>query len=61
MSVIESRLSRAVEEAQGIEAYDYLIVNGALEKAVDDLRAVISAEKLRKVRQMTLLNQLRAE
>ena len=27
MSVIESRLSRAVEEAQGIEAYDYLIVN----------------------------------
>ena len=52
---------QAREELKFAENYDYLIVNGALEKAVDDLRAVISAEKLRKVRQMTMLNQLRAE
>ena len=58
---IIERTAQAREELKFAENYDYLIVNGALEKAVDDLRAVISAEKLRKVRQMTLLNQLRAE
>ena len=58
---IIERTAQAREELKFAENYDYLIVNGALEKAVDDLRAVISAEKLRKVRQMPLLNQLRAE
>ena len=29
--VIESRLARAVEEAEGIESYDYLVVNDVLE------------------------------
>lgn len=58
---IIERTAQAREELKFAENYDYLIVNGALEKAVDDLRAVISAEKLRKVRQMTMLNQLRAE
>ena len=64
MQELERRLRKRgteTEELKFAENYDYLIVNGALEKAVDDLRAVISAEKLRKVRQMTLLNQLRAE
>ena len=31
MDVIESRLARAVEEAEGIESYDYLVVNDVLE------------------------------
>ena len=31
MSVIESRLHRAVEEAEGIENYDYLVINDKLE------------------------------
>ena len=52
---IIERTAQAREELKFAENYDYLIVNGALEKAVDDLRAVISAEKLRKVRQMPLL------
>ena len=52
---------QAREELKFAENYDYLIVNGALEKAVDDLRAVITGEKLRRVRQMPLLEQLRAE
>ena len=41
MSVIESRLSRAVEEAQGIEAYDYLIVNDKLDACVGEVHSII--------------------
>lgn len=39
MSVIESRLSRAVEEAQGIEAYDYLVVNDDLDECVEEVHS----------------------
>ena len=58
---IIERTAQAREELKFAENYDYLIVNGELEKAVDDLRAVIEAEKLRKVRRMPLLDALRAE
>ena len=47
MSVIESRLSRAVEEAQGIEAYDYLIVNDKLDECVEEVHSIIHNEHFR--------------
>ena len=58
---IIERTAQAREELKFAENYDYLIVNGELEKAVEDLKAVITGEKLRKSRQMPLLEQLRAE
>ena len=41
--VIRKRLSRAVEEAQGIENYDYIVVNDDLEKCVEDIHAIVIA------------------
>ncbi len=41
--VIRKRLSRAVEEAQGIENYDYIVVNDELEKCVEDIHAIVIA------------------
>lgn len=58
---IVERTAQAREELKFAENYDYLIVNGELDKAVDDLRSVISAEKLRKSRRMPLLQTLRNE
>lgn len=58
---INERTAQAREELRFAENYDYLIVNGELSKAVDDLKAVIAAEKLRKARCMPLLDALRAE
>ena len=40
--VIESRLSRAAEEAEGMEDYDYLLVNDDLEECVNELHRIIS-------------------
>lgn len=41
--VIRERLSRAVEEAQGVENYDYIVVNDELEKCVEDIHAIMIA------------------
>jgi guanylate kinase len=44
---INRRLEKAAEEIRNYRAYTYLIVNDDLKKAVDDLRAVIQAERLK--------------
>ncbi len=58
---ITERTAQAREELKYAENYDYLIVNGELSAAVDELKAVITAEKLRKGRRIPLLNALKEE
>ncbi len=58
---ILERTAQARQELKYAENYDYLIVNGELSKAVEDLKSVIAAEKLRKVRRVDKLAELRAE
>lgn len=43
--VVEKRLGRAVEESQGIEEYDYLVVNGDLAECTDCLHGIIMNER----------------
>lgn len=43
--VIEARLSRACEEAQGIEQYDYLVINDTVDNAVTLLNRLIGDER----------------
>jgi guanylate kinase len=45
--VINRRLEKAAEEIRNYSAYTYLIINDDLKKAVDDLRALIQAERLK--------------
>ena len=59
MSVIESRLSRAVEEAQGIEAYDYLIVNDKLDACVEEVHSIIHNEHFRVSRNLSAIYDMR--
>lgn len=44
---IQRRLKTAREELTYARNYDFLVVNGALEKAVDDFLAVVAAEKMK--------------
>ena len=39
--VIDARLSRAGEEAEGIEEYDYLVINDDLDTCVEQMHALI--------------------
>ncbi len=61
MEVIESRLSRAVEEAQGIEAYDYLIVNDNLEECVEHFHSIVSNEHYRVSRKQKFIEDMRGQ
>ena len=45
--VIAERLSKALDEISHANQYKYIIVNNALEDAIDDFRAVIKAERLK--------------
>lgn len=45
--VIASRLRRAVEEAKGMDQYEYLVVNDDLDTCVREVHAVIQSEHLK--------------
>lgn len=55
------RTAQARNELEFAKSYDYLIVNGELEKAVDDLLAVITGEKCRRERNLDLLKEIKGE
>lgn len=57
--VIAQRLSRAVEEAEFIEKYDYLIINDDLETCVAETHAVIQSERLRTSRNVEFLESMK--
>lgn len=59
-SVVASRLSRAWQEAQGVEAYDYLIVNDQLEECVQKVHAIIQNEHARMARNGAVIEAIRA-
>lgn len=52
--VIKNRLNTALQEIPRAKDYDYIVVNDELEKAVDEIEAIIKAEKLRYERNKNL-------
>ena len=61
MDVIEHRLARALEEAEGLEEYDYLVVNDVLEEAVREVHEIIQNEHYRVVRNADKIREMRNE
>lgn len=61
MDVIESRMKRAVEESQGVENYDYLVINDELEKCVREMHSIIQGEHRRVNRNEGFIEQIRKE
>lgn len=59
MEVIQARLSRASEEAEGIEWYDYVLINDDLEKSVEALHALIQAVHCATLRNKEFINEIR--
>lgn len=61
MEVIDSRMRRAAEEAEGMEAYDYLIINDDLDTCVKEMHAIIAGEHNRSFRNKEFMCQIREE
>lgn len=59
MEVVENRLSRAAEEAKGIEQYDYFIINDDLDACVTQVHQIIQGEHSRVSRNLELINSIR--
>lgn len=61
MDVITSRLNRAVEESEGMEAYDYFVVNDDLEICVEQMHQIIRSEHLRTARNRAFMEDLKED
>ena len=59
--VIRQRLARAAKEAEGVEEYDYLLVNEDLEKAVDTLHDIIQSEHHSMKRNLGFIHQVQEQ
>lgn len=59
--VIENRLSRAVEEADGIEDYDYFVINDDLDACVEHVNRIVQCERSRSSRCEEQIETIREE
>lgn len=61
MAVIESRLARANEEAEGIEHYDYVVINDDLGECAEYVHHIIQSEHSRVSRNVEFIHTIRTE
>ena len=59
--VIDARMARAVEEAEGIEAYDVIVVNDDLDECTQRLHSIISAAHSHPDRNKEFIETIREE
>lgn len=59
--VIAKRLARACEESEGIEAYDYIVVNDDLDTCVREIHSLVEAAGRAPVRRAAFINEIREE
>lgn len=59
--MIQSRLERACEEAEGIPGYDYLLINEDLEECVDIMHGMIQSEHYRTNRRLGFVRDIARE
>ena len=56
--VIAKRLARASEEAQGMDMYDYIVINDDLETCVDEVHALVDAARREPVRMKSFIEDM---
>lgn len=61
LEVVKKRMNRAVEEAQGIENYDYIVVNDDLDACVKQLHEIIQVAHNTPSRNVEFIENIRTE
>lgn len=59
--VIDKRMHRAIEEAEGIEEYEYIVVNDDLDSCVRELHEIITAAHNTPLRNKDFIEKMRKE
>ena len=57
--VIQKRLARAYEESQGMDAYDYIVVNDDLDACVEEIHRIVDAARKVPVRKSAFIKEIR--
>ena len=60
IEVINARLRRAAEEASGMEAYDYLLINDEIDKCVEQMHQLITLQHSKTCYHLDFLSSLKA-
>lgn len=60
-ATIDSRLKRAAEEAEGIEKYDYIVINDDLNECVELTNSIIQNEHWNAFRNISFIEKTRKE
>ncbi len=61
IEVINARLRRAAEEASGMEAYDYLLINDEIDKCVEQMHQLITLQHSKTCYHLDFLSRMREE
>ena len=61
LEVINARLARAADEASGMEAYDYLLVNDDLDRCVEEMHNLIQLQHRKTCYHLDFLSRMREE
>ena len=61
MDVIDFRMKRAKEEAEGMGRYDYLIINDVLDECVKEMHQIIQGEHRRSFRNEAFIERMQEE
>lgn len=58
---IRRRLARASEESEGIEAYDFIVVNDNLERCVEEIHQIVESAREAPIRREAFIKEIREE
>ena len=58
---IAKRLKRAAEESEGMEAYDYIVINDSLEEGAEEIHRLVDASRAAPVRKQDFIREIREE
>ena len=61
LEVINARLARAAEEASGMEAYDYLLINDDLDRCVEEMHQLIQLQHRKTSYHLDFLSKMRED
>ena len=61
LEVINARLARAAEEASGMEAYDYLLINDDLDRCVEEMHQLIQLHHRKTSYHLDFLSKMRED
>lgn len=60
-ATIRARLSRASEEAQGVENYNYIVINDDVDTCVETIDSIVKSEKRKSANNINLINNIKEE